>query len=85
LLPGFTDSYQEFEAFKRFIKAHKVDMVQLRNLNMDPLLYFKILKFKADRDRLIGMKELIGSLKREFPGLMIGYFNPSRARINRIK
>lgn len=82
-LPGFADSHQEFKAFKRFIRAYRIDMVQLRNLNMDPLLYFKVLRFRVDKDKLFGIKELILSLKREFPGLMRGYFNPSKSRIRR--
>ena len=43
-MPGFTDSKDEFEALKEFIAAHGVDMIQWRNLNYDPLQYFRDLQ-----------------------------------------
>jgi wyosine [tRNA(Phe)-imidazoG37] synthetase (radical SAM superfamily) len=80
-IPGFTDSRQEFRAFSDLIKSSKVDMIQLRNLNIDPVYYFRSIRFSAERDELLGMREIIKMLKAEFPHLMIGYFNPSRKRM----
>jgi len=36
ILPGFTDDPEEFAALCRLIAEHKPDLIQLRNLNMDP-------------------------------------------------
>jgi len=83
VFPGFTDSGPEFNAFKAFVARYNIDMVQFRNLNIDPLYYRKCLKFTVDAGRLIGVRSIIASTKQEFPGLLTGYFNPSKARIRR--
>jgi len=82
-MSGFTDWEEEFRAFGKLIECHHIDMVQWRNLNFDPMLYFKILRAQPERDKLIGVREVIGLLKTRFPKLMMGYFNPSRATIAR--
>lgn len=76
-MPGFTDREEEFGAFKRFIKDYDIDMVQWRNLNFDPMEYFRIFKIRQDGSGLIGIREIIDSLKSKFPRLRMGYFNPS--------
>jgi len=83
VMPGFTDSLGEFAALKRFIEKYHIDMIQWRNLNYDPLGYFRELKFTADQSKMLGVKEIIISLGREFPGLLMGYFNPTRSMINK--
>jgi len=85
VMPGFTDSEDEVREFKRLLRKCKLDMVQLRNLNIDPLYYFRELKISPDVAVLCGIKELISDLKKEFPSLMLGYFNPSRGRVSRFK
>ncbi|MFC1806901.1 radical SAM protein [Candidatus Omnitrophota bacterium] len=83
IMPGFSDSKDEFYAFSSLIRRHRIDMAQLRNLNIDPVFYFKVLKVIIDDSELIGIKKLVFSLKREFPQLMTGYFNPSKQRMSR--
>jgi len=85
VMPGFTDSEDEVREFKRLLRKCKLDMVQLRNLNIDPLYYFRELKISPDVAVLCGIKELISDLKKEFPSLMLGYFNPSRGKVSRFK
>ena len=58
-------------------------MIQWRNLNYDPLAYFKKLKLSVKKEDMIGVKTLIGRVKKEFPRVMHGYFNPSRARMRK--
>ena len=74
-MPGFTDSSGEFDALKKFLSAYRIDMIQWRNLNYDPLRYFKELNINAGVSGLIGIKELIHMLKKEFPEIRMGYFN----------
>jgi wyosine [tRNA(Phe)-imidazoG37] synthetase (radical SAM superfamily) len=81
-VPGFTDSVQESDAFIDLIKSTRPDMIQFRNLNIDPVYYFRSIRFSAQCDGLLGMREAIRRLKRQYPKLMLGYFNPSRRRIN---
>lgn len=77
-MPGFTDSTDEFKAFKEFVGSYKIDMIQWRNLNFDPLRYFEILKVRPDRADMLGVREIIGALKKKFPHLIImGYYNPT--------
>lgn len=77
-MPGFTDSEEEFGAFKDFVAKYNIDMVQWRNLNFDPLRYFGKLKVSADPAQMLGVKEIIDSLKKTFPRLLEGYFNPRK-------
>ena len=77
-MPGFTDSLDEIDAFKKFIEKTRVDMIQWRNLNYDPLRYFEELKISVKAGEMFGIKETINMLRREFPRLKMGYFNPSK-------
>jgi len=85
VIPGLTDSVEEFRSLRRLIRSLKIDMIQWRNMNYDPLRYFASMKIPPYNSDLIGMKNLIRAVKREFPHIMTGYFNPSKARINRNK
>jgi len=76
--PGFTDTPQEVSAFRRFLKQHPVHMIQWRNLNFDPLRYFKIMSAVASTGKPMGMKKLLKQIRQEFPNLKFGYFNPPK-------
>ncbi|MFH1037580.1 MAG: radical SAM protein [PVC group bacterium] len=82
-MPGFTDSRDEIEAFRDFIETYRIDMVQWRNLNFDPRRYFRRLRIEVGPREMGGIKQLIHSLKKSFPELMMGYYNPSRNRMRR--
>ena len=77
-MPGFTDSKEEFAALNVFLGRHKIDMLQWRNLNIDPLRYFKELKAEIPKNRMLGLRQIMQALKKGFPNLTMGYFNPSR-------
>ncbi|MDD4013981.1 MAG: radical SAM protein, partial [Candidatus Omnitrophica bacterium] len=82
VMPGFTDSAPEGKALMAFIARHKIDMIQWRNLNYDPLAYFRDLGAEEPEES-IGIKELISNVYSRYPRLMKGYFNPSRRRMAR--
>jgi pyruvate-formate lyase-activating enzyme len=84
-MPGFTDSKEEFSALTVFIEKYLIDMIQWRNLNFDPVRYFDCLKFEAATSELIGVKREILLLKKRFPHLMMGYFNPSLSKMRHLK
>jgi MoaA/NifB/PqqE/SkfB family radical SAM enzyme len=84
-MPGFTDLDDEAGALMDLLSEGCVDMIQWRNLNYDPAAYFRDLGVNPPRQGLIGMRVLINSVKREFPGIMNGYFNPSPERIKRFR
>lgn len=75
VLPGFTDSVQEFEALCTLVRLHNPDFIQLRNLNIDPELYQKSLALSKDTETL-GVRQWLILLQKEFPTLRFGYFNP---------
>jgi pyruvate-formate lyase-activating enzyme len=74
VFPGLTDEEEEFEALKGLI-PQGVDFIQLRNHAIDPLWYLKNLGFRPT-GRVLGVRELLRRLTREFPRLRFGYFNP---------
>jgi pyruvate-formate lyase-activating enzyme len=78
--PGFTDTPEEAEAFFAFMAAHPVCMIQWRNLNFDPLRYWKAMNAAAPLGTPMGMEELIGEIRRRFPKLRFGYFNPPKEK-----
>jgi len=75
-MPGFTDSEDEFAALKKFIGSYKIDMIQWRNLNFDPLAYFRVIRYSGKPSGMIGLRQLIRSLKKSFSTLKTGYYNP---------
>ncbi len=79
-MPGFTDSGEEFEAFKLLLRTYDVDMIQWRNLNYDPVRYFEEMGIKTDGEEVIGIRKEMALLKRQFPRLKMGYFNPLTPR-----
>ncbi len=78
--PGFSDTPQEIKALDRFLRQYPVHMIQWRNLNFDPLRYFKIMNGVARNGKPIGMKGLLQQIRRAFPNLKHGYFNPPKEK-----
>ncbi len=81
-VPGFTDWEEEASAFKNFIREYKIDMIQWRNLNYDPLHYFRDLKLSGEDHKLLGMRQTMDLLRKESPRLRMGYFNPTKLAIS---
>lgn len=73
--PGVTDSRDEFEALSTLIETCRPDLIQLRNLNMDPEWYLQTLDFHPTEAPL-GMRSWLLQLQQRFPALRLGYFNP---------
>ena len=82
VFPGYTDEADEVAALKKLIKAYDVSMIQWRNFNIDPEWYFKIVPLTAGT-QTIGIKNLVDQVRKEFPGLYHGYFNPGKEIINK--
>lgn len=85
VMPGFTDSLDEIQAFRSLIDRTGIDMIQWRNLNYDPRAYCRVMGVKAKSDEITGMSGLIKEIKREYPGIMHGYFNPAKGKIKRFR
>ena len=75
IFPGVSDLPQEVQALEELIAQTRVDLIQLRNLNIDPDYYLKGIKFPRNHKPL-GMRKMVHRLKETFPHLQFGYFNP---------
>lgn len=76
LMPGLNDTIPEIEALIDLIKRFDVNMVQMRNLNIDPDWLFEQIEPPAEKG--IGITNMIRMLQDACPGLRIGSHNPAR-------
>ena len=76
ILPGFTDCPAEFDTLCALIEDLSPDLIQLRNLNMDPHLYLQSIKF-PDQAKGMGIRKWQRELQKLFPALRFGYYNPA--------
>ncbi|MBV9438989.1 MAG: radical SAM protein [Candidatus Eremiobacteraeota bacterium] len=67
--PGVTDDREEVEALERFLRAHRVALVQTRTLNIDPERYFAAVGRPRDP---LGMREALSRIERL--GIALGNF-----------
>ncbi|KAF0220374.1 MAG: radical SAM domain-containing [Geobacteraceae bacterium] len=75
--PGVSDHPDEVTELLKFIERTGVDMIQMRNLSIDPDFYNKRMGIKG---KGIGMYRLLETIKREFPRVQFGYFNRTREK-----
>jgi pyruvate-formate lyase-activating enzyme len=75
VLPGFTDHPAEVDALSMLIEKTELDLIQMRNLNIDPEWYLSHIRFKGD-GRALGILKAIELLRSRYPDLRFGYFNP---------
>lgn len=76
--PGFTDTPEEIDTLKAFIRQHPINMIQWRNLNFDPVRYWNVMSSAAEHGTPVGMQNVICQMKESFPDLKYGYFNPPK-------
>jgi pyruvate-formate lyase-activating enzyme len=74
VFPGFTDREEEVEGLIELIKKTRLDLIQMRNLNIDPDRYLKAM----GRGSGMGISKMIDGLKKEFPSLQFGYYNRTK-------
>jgi hypothetical protein len=76
--PGVTDDQDEFAALSDLLSSAKPDMIQWRNLNIDPDAYMGIVSkvFPAQRLTFVGLSNMMRRIRNRFPHLRHGYFNP---------
>ncbi len=77
VFPGVTDTEEELEAMGEFMEATDLDLIQMRNLNIDPELYARLLPENSVHEGM-GLPRFMKRLSERYPHLRYGYFNPSR-------
>jgi len=78
--PGFTDTPEEAAALIRFLTRYPIHMIQWRNLNFDPMRYWKTMNDQTRHGEPMGMQNLMNRVRRQFPKLKHGYFNPPKEK-----
>jgi len=78
VFPGFTDKEKEVEGLIKLVEKTYIDLIQMRNLNIDPDLYLEVM----GKGEGIGISRMIEILKKEFPHLQFGYFNRTKDNFN---
>jgi pyruvate-formate lyase-activating enzyme len=73
--PGVSDHPDEVAQLLCFIESTGVDMIQMRNLSIDPQFYNERMQVTG---RGIGMYRMLQEVKRRFPRIQYGYFNRTR-------
>ena len=76
ILPGCTDDPVEFNAFSTLLDTYHPDLIQLRNLNMDPEHYLRVIQHAPTRAPL-GIRYWLMQLQKKYPTLQFGYYNPA--------
>ncbi len=87
VFPGVTDLPDDIEATVSALRRMGADLVQMRNLNMDPDLYLRAMGgpgtglvahglAQTNETRPVGLIETMRRLRDAVPGLRFGYFNP---------
>ena len=73
--PGVADAPEEVEALVKFVAETDLDMIQMRNLSIDPDYYNREMGVQG---KGIGMYRMLQRLKKEFPRLQFGYYNRTK-------
>ncbi len=71
--PGFNDRNEELDSWIKFFEELPVQMIQVRNLNIDPDIFLD--KMPKPLSNFIGTKKFLQTLKAEFDNLQIGSFS----------
>jgi len=84
--PGVTDSEAEFAALSSLLSSAKPDMIQWRNLNIDPDVYMDAVEEALaagppaaanGMQEMMGIPSLLRLVEKKFPRVRTGYFNPA--------
>lgn len=81
--PGVTDSTEEVSALTHFLKQHPINLIQWRNLNFDPMRYWKIMCNVTKNSKPLGIKQMLNQIQNTFPEITYGYFNPPKEKFKR--
>ena len=71
--PGLIDAEDEIAALVAFLRETGVQLVQLRNLNIDPEVLLP--RIPKPEGKPLGMRALIETLRRETPEVVVGSFS----------
>lgn len=73
VFPGFTDDESQVKSLVKLVGDYKIDMIQWRNLNIDPAYYLD--RLSGQNFKPLGVLNTVNLLRKKFPFLKHGYFN----------
>jgi wyosine [tRNA(Phe)-imidazoG37] synthetase (radical SAM superfamily) len=77
IFPGFTNQDEEIIKLIELVTLFRIDMIQMRNLNIDPQWYIECMGIECLDSPSGGILEWMKEIKRAAPWIRFGYFNPS--------
>ncbi len=75
VFPGLTDEEEEIDGLISLKERTDFNMIQWRNLNIDPEFYMDSLGWTGG-SRGMGVSNAMGEIRKKYPELVYGYFNP---------
>ena len=78
VFPGLTDHPAEVAALETIVEDIGINMIQARNMNIDPEWYIDTLSLRDLSTEAIGIRSWIARIRQCFPRIKFGYFNPPR-------
>lgn len=78
IFPGLTDSEPELDALLGLVDRTRIDLIQMRNLNLDPQEYLDALGQGAVPPQGFGILSWMRRVRRLCPSIRFGYFNPPK-------
>jgi pyruvate-formate lyase-activating enzyme len=72
--PGMIDREREIEALLSFVRETRLQLIQLRNLNIDPEVLLPHMPALDSMGKALGIPTMIEIIKRELPEIEIGNF-----------
>ncbi len=73
--PGINDTEDELAALIDFLQDTKADLIQMRNLSLDPEIYLSRLP-EEPQSPIMGLKNFMKRIRKNCPWIKFGYFNP---------
>lgn len=71
--PGFNTRAEEVAGWKDFLAQTNIDMIQIRNLNVDPDAFLEIMP--PQQGEMLTVKQFIAEIKQAFPAIAIASFS----------
>lgn len=71
--PGVNDRPSELDALLRFVEEARIDLIQMRNLSIDPDEYWQALSLPPEPG--IGVRAWMQRVREAHPHIEFGYFN----------
>lgn len=83
--PGMIDREREIEALIAFVRETGLNLIQLRNLNIDPEVLLPKMPPLDSMGKASGMRTLVETLHREVPEVAIGNFTRPIKRMEKVR